>query len=41
MKNSAIGAVATYGLVSDQSPSAFLEVESGSFQREAIILYFD
>jgi hypothetical protein len=37
--NSASRAVATYGLVSDQS-RAFLEVRV-SFQREAIILYFD
>jgi hypothetical protein len=33
--SASLGAVATYGLVSDQSPSAFLEVRSGSFQRES------
>jgi hypothetical protein len=32
--SASLGAVATYGLVSDQS-SAFLESESGSFQRES------
>jgi hypothetical protein len=35
MNSASLGAVATYGLVSDQSPSAFLESESGSFQRES------
>jgi hypothetical protein len=38
--SASLGAVATYGLVSDQS-SAFLEVGSGPFQQKAIILYFD
>jgi hypothetical protein len=35
------GAVATYGLVSDQSPSAFLESGPARFSEKAIILYFD
>jgi hypothetical protein len=33
--SASLGAVATYGLVSDQSPSAFLESPTGSFQRES------
>ncbi len=40
--SASMGAVATYGLVSDQSPSAFLESPSPArFSEKAIILYFD
>jgi hypothetical protein len=38
VSSASLGAVATYGLVSDQSPSAFLESESGRFSEKAIIL---
>jgi hypothetical protein len=42
MNSASLGAVATYGLVSDQSPSAFLEVRGPArFSEKAIILYFD
>ncbi len=40
--SASLGAVATYGLVSDQSPSAFLESPSPArFSEKAIIPYFD
>jgi hypothetical protein len=37
--SASLGAVATYGLVSDQSPSAFLSPSPARFSEKAIILF--